>query len=97
MYAQLTRRFASPESEYRRHFGISIEFTAGMSSGKIAIDGSGFSQSNASFHYMKRIGTKIPTRKYNKLSIALDVEIGKIHALKARVKPRHDVMDVKKF
>jgi len=71
--------------------------TAGLSSGKVAFDGSGFSQSNASFHYMKRVGLKVPTRKYNKLSIALDVKTSKIMALKARVKPRHDIMDVRKL
>jgi len=72
-----------------------LRLTAGLSSGKVAFDGSGFSQNNASFHYMERIGLKVPTRKYNKLSIAFDVETKKILALKARVKPRHDVTDVK--
>jgi len=68
---------------------------AGLSSGKVAFDGSGFSQSNASFHYLKRVGLKIPTRKYNKILIAHDLETKKIFALKARVKPRHDTLDMK--
>ena len=69
--------------------------TAGLSSGKIAIDGSGFSKRNASFHYMKRVGMKVPTHGYNKVSMAFDIETKRIHRIRVRVKPRHDVMDVK--
>ena len=72
-----------------------LKLTAGLSSGNVAIDASGFSQSNASFHYMNRVGMKIPTRKFNKLSIAFDVKTKKVLALKARVRPRHDTLDVK--
>jgi transposase len=72
-----------------------LKLTSGLSSGKIAIDGSGFSKRNASFHYMKRVGISIPNHGYNKVSIAYDIETKKIHKLRARIKPRNDVLDVK--
>ncbi len=43
-----------------------LKLTAGLSSGKVAIDGTGFSKTNPSFHYLKRINSKNP-KDYTKL------------------------------
>ena len=71
-----------------------LTLTAGKCSGIIAIDGTGFSRTNPSFHYLKRIDGKTP-RVYAKLSALFDVPHRKFTALKIRTKPRHDVIDTK--
>jgi len=71
-----------------------LKLTAGETSGIIAIDGTGFSRTNPSFHYLKRIDGKTP-RGYAKLSALFDVPNRKFTNLKIRSKPRHDVIDTK--
>ena len=60
----------------------------------IAIDSTGFSRTNPSYHYLRRIDGKIP-KKYVKLSVAFDTRRKKYCAAKIRVLPAHDIRDVK--
>ena len=71
-----------------------LRLTAGLSSRKVAIDGTGFSKSNPSFHYLKRIDGINPKR-YTKLSALLDIKTKKFLAMRIRTTPRHDMQDVK--
>ena len=71
-----------------------LKITAGLSSGKVAIDGTGFSKSNPSFHYLKRIDGQAP-KNYTKLSALLDIETKKFLVMRIRTTPRHDMQDVK--
>ena len=71
-----------------------LKITAGINSGKIAIDSTGFSRTNPSFHYVKRIDAKKPVRRYAKLSALFDIPNRKFTVLRIRVKPRHDIKDV---
>ena len=71
-----------------------LTLTAGLSSGKVAIDGTGFSKTDPSFHYLKRIDGINP-RTYTKLSALLDLETKKFLMMRIRTSPRHDMQDVK--
>ena len=71
-----------------------LKLTAGLSSGKVAIDGTGFSKNNPSFHYLKRIDGVNP-KNYTKLSALLDIETKKFLMMRIRTTPRHDMQDVK--
>jgi transposase len=72
-----------------------LNLTTGKISGMIAIDGTGFSRTNPSFHYVKRIDVKKPVKRYAKLSALFDLKSKKFVGLKVRIKPRHDMKDVK--
>ena len=71
-----------------------MKITAGLSSGKVAIDGTGFSKTNPSFHYLKRIDSINP-KNYTKLSALLDIKTKKFLVMRIRTTPRHDMQDVK--
>lgn len=71
-----------------------LRLTAGLSSGDVAVDGTGFSKSNPSFHYLKRIDSKNP-KNYAKLSALIDVKTKKFLVMRVRTTPRHDMQDVK--
>jgi len=71
-----------------------LKITAGLSSGKVAIDGTSFSKTNPSFHYLKRIDKSNP-KNYTKLSALLDLETKKFLMMRIRTTPRHDMQDVK--
>src|SRR3989344_4523176 len=58
----------------------------------IAIDSTGFSRTNPSYHYLKRIDGKIPKIPI-KLSVAFDTREKKFFAAHIRVLPAHDVRD----
>jgi len=60
----------------------------------LAIDSTGFSTTNPSYHYLRRIDGKIP-RVFAKLSASLDVKTKKFCDAYARIKPAHDVKDAK--
>ena len=60
----------------------------------IAIDSTGFSRTNPSYHYLKRIDGKIPKVPI-KLSVAFDTRRKKFCAAKIRVLPAHDIKDAK--
>ena len=72
-----------------------LKLTAGLSSGEIAIDGTGYHKMNPSFHYIKRIDRKVPTRGYVKLSALVDVRTKKFRTIRVRSKQRYDMQDVK--
>ena len=57
-----------------------------------ALDSTGFSHANPSYHYLKRIDGKIP-RIPIKMSAAYDTRNKKFGAAKIRVLPAHDIKD----
>jgi transposase len=69
--------------------------TGDLSSENVAIDSTGFSRANPSYHYIKRIATPKPIKNYAKLSAFFGIENRKFLALKIRMKQRHDVKDFK--
>jgi hypothetical protein len=60
----------------------------------VAIDSTGFTRSNPSYHYLRRIDGGIPKIPV-KASIAFDTRRKKIVAARIRVLPAHDIRDVK--
>ncbi len=60
----------------------------------VAIDSTGLSRTNPSYHYLKRIDGKIPKVPI-KLSTAFDTKRKKFCAAKIRVLPAHDTKDAK--
>ena len=60
----------------------------------IAVDSTGFSRTNPSYHYVKRIATKRPIKDYAKLSAFFNLATRKFTALRIRMKSRHDIKDV---
>jgi hypothetical protein len=60
----------------------------------LAIDSTGFSRSNPSYHYLKRIDGKMP-RIPVKASIAFDTRTKKVVAARIRVLPAHDIRDAR--
>ena len=70
-----------------------LELTSGVKHHIIAIDSTGISRRNPSYHYLKRINSK-PPKKHVKLSIAFDTRTKKFCSAKIRVLPVHDVKDV---
>jgi len=71
-----------------------LKITSGLSSGEVAIDGTGFSKTNPSFHYLKRIDGSNP-KNFAKLSATMDLKNKKFLAMRIRTSPRHDMQDVK--
>ena len=66
-----------------------------LTSGKshlVALDSTGFSKTNPSYHYLKRIDGKMPKIPI-KLSAAFDTKKKKFCAAKIRVLPAHDLKD----
>ena len=60
----------------------------------VGIDGTGFSRSMPSYHYLKRIDGKMPKIPV-KLSVAFDTRKKKFCSANVRVLPAHDIRDVK--
>ena len=60
----------------------------------VAVDSTGFSRTNPSFYFVKRIDSKNPVKRYAKLSAFFDLPARKFIALKTRVKPRRDIKDI---
>ena len=58
-----------------------------------AIDASGFSPTNPSYHYLRRINGQTPKCSI-KTSILVDIDSRKILSTRVRMKPRHDTRDV---
>jgi len=85
------------KSRKRIPFGLwnsFLKMTIGKHSGIIAIDGTGFSNTNPSYHYVKRIDRREPVKRYAKLSAFYDIIKKKFLAIKVRKRPRHDMKDV---
>jgi hypothetical protein len=60
----------------------------------VAIDSTGLSRTNPSYHYLKRIDGKMPKVPV-KLSVAFDTRKKKFCAARIRVLPAHDIRDAK--
>ena len=69
-----------------------LALTSGIKHYIIALDGTGFSMTNPSYHYLKRIDGK-PPKKYVKLSASFDTKLKKWCSAKVRIIPRHDMKD----
>ena len=72
-----------------------LQLTAGLKHKQVAIDGTGFSRTNPSHHYIKRIDRRQPVKSYVKLSALFDIKKKKFCAIRVRAKPRHDIKDAK--
>jgi len=72
-----------------------IQLTAGLKHKNVAVDSTGFSTSNPSLHYVKRIDKNNPIKYYAKLSMFYGIDNRKVIAVKIHSKPRHDIKDVK--
>ena len=72
-----------------------IQITSGLKHKIVAIDATGFSRTNPSYHFIKRIDRKNPIKFYAKLSILFDLEKNKIINLNSRIKPTHEIKDAK--
>lgn len=71
-----------------------IKLTSSLSSVNVAMDGTCFSRTNPSYHYLNRIGRRlIECKSPTKLSAFFDIDNRKFCAIKIRIKPRHDVKD----
>ena len=71
-----------------------LSITTSFSSYIVAIDSTGLSRTNPSWHYINRINSKNPVKSYVKLSCFFDTRRKKFLALRIRSKPRHDSKDV---
>ena len=71
-----------------------MQLTSGTGHYLIAIDSTGFSATNPSYHYLRRIDGKMPKIPI-KLSAAFDTRKKKFCAAKIRVLPAHDIKDAK--
>ena len=71
-----------------------ILLTSGLQHKNVAIDGTGFSKTNPSFHYLNRIDGKI-TKNFAKLSMLYDVDSHKVIAFHVKNKRTHDMKDAK--
>jgi len=72
-----------------------LQLTAGESHEEIAIDSSGFSKTNPSFHYVKRIDRTKPVKSFAKFSALFDIRNKKFCAINVNEKRRHDIRDFK--
>ena len=62
----------------------------------VALDSTGFSRTNPSYHYLRRIDGKLP-RVYVKLNCAFDTRTKKFCTVKLRIIPRHDSKDAQQL
>ncbi len=59
----------------------------------LAIDSTGLSRTNPSWHYIKRIDRKKPIKGHIQLSAFFDTKRKKFISLRIRARPRHDIKD----
>ena len=71
-----------------------LKITSDFDSNLVAVDSTGISRTNPSWHYIRRINSKKPIKSYIKLSAFFDTRRKKFLALRIRSKPRHDIKDV---
>ena len=69
--------------------------TSGLQHENVAVDGTGFSKTNPSYHFIKRIDRKEPVKNFAKLSMLYDVDSHKAIAFRVRNKRAHDMKDIK--
>jgi len=70
-----------------------MQMTAGMMHKTVAIDATGFSRTNPSFHYLRRAYREGYMRGYAKLSMLYDVDKNKIIKIHVRTRPAHEIRD----
>ena len=71
-----------------------LQATTKFKSYIVAVDSTGFSRTNPSWYFIKRIDRKKPIKSYVKLSSFFDTRRKKFLALRVRAKPRHDTKDI---
>ncbi len=71
-----------------------LRITAGVYHPAVAVDATGFSRTNPSWHYVKRIDRKEAVNRYIKLSAFFDLRKKKFLALRIRSRPRHESKDI---
>lgn len=71
-----------------------LQISSEIEAESVAIDSTGFSRTNPSFYYVKRIDSKKPVKAYAKLSILYEINKKKIISMRIRARPRHDINDV---
>lgn len=76
-------------------FQRALALTAGEIHEDVAIDSTGISRTNPSYHYVKRIDSKKPVKSWVKQSTLFDIKQRTIIAIRVRSKPRHDIKDAK--
>lgn len=59
-----------------------------------AVDSTGFSNTNPSLYFIRRINRRKPVKRYTKISAFFDTRRKKFLALRIRSRPRHDIQDV---
>ncbi|MDP1695512.1 MAG: transposase, partial [archaeon] len=69
--------------------------TAGLKHKNVAIDGTGFSKTNPSYHYIKRIDRAEPVKNFAKLSMLYNVDNHKAIAFHIQNKRTNDMKDAK--
>ena len=74
-------------------FQRALALTAGNNHQLVAIDSTGISKTNPSYHYVKRIDSKKPVKCWVKQSSLFDIKQRTIMAIRIRARPRHDVKD----
>jgi len=74
-------------------FQRALALTAGEIHEDVAIDSTGISRANPSYHYIKRIDRKKPIKSWVKQSTLFDIRQRTIVAIRVRAKPRHDIKD----
>lgn len=74
-----------------------VFLTSGFKHKTVAVDATGFSKTNPSFHFVKRIDRKNPIKSYAKFSMLFDVGKNKIISFHARMKHAHEIRDVKRL
>jgi len=72
-----------------------LKVSAGAKHEKVAIDSTGFSRTNPSYHYIKRICRRKAIKRFAKLSALFDIKSKKFIALRIRNRARHDSKDAK--
>ena len=74
-------------------FQRALALTAGKNHKEVAIDSTGISKTNPSYHYIKRIDSKKPVKSFIKQSSLFDIKNKTFIALRIRARPRHDIKD----
>lgn len=69
--------------------------TSGLQHENVAIDMTGFSRTNPSHHYLRRVYRAGYYKGYAKISMLYDIDKHKVITLHTRLKPTHEMKDVK--
>ncbi len=64
---------------------------------EVAIDATGFSKTNPSFHYVKRMDSTKPVKSFAKFSTLFDIRNKKFCGIAVSERRKHDIMDVRQL